>query len=125
MTGIFIALLLFVTTEARSSLAPQQEESSGQSNTVTAHIKVSAEGLDKLPKGSTVELKGDPATCKDVHRTQNIQSGEATFKELQKCKIDLRFFIPGLDSQMLSVDFAEYREPLRILITPTEARLVE
>jgi hypothetical protein len=119
-----ISLAAVRPTPVRAFPQNPQDDTARPETTVTIHLKISAEGMDRLPAGSTIELKGDPATCKEVRRTQNIQSGEATLPDIPKCKIDLRFLITGFDTQVLTVDFGDYTDPLQILIKSDGAHIV-
>ena len=114
--ALLITLIWFMAFQPAHLNAALQDDSPKHETTVTIHLKISAEGMDKLPTGSTIELRGDPAVCKDVQRSQNIQSGEAMFPDVPKCKIDLRFVITGFNTQVLSVDFGKYKDPLQIVI---------
>jgi len=132
--GIAITLLcLFFVRLTVATPAPQDETiKPGSSDTkhadenktkkassetaIPIHIKVFAQGRQALPAGSTIELKGDQETCKKLQRTQNIQSGEVTFTDLPVCKVQLRIFITGFDAQLVSVDLANYKDPMRILV---------
>ena len=84
---------------------------------VPVHIQVSAQGMHKLPAGSTIEVKGkDP--CKSLHLSQNIQNGDVMLPDLPVCKVELIIFITGFNAQTVSVDLGNYKDPMRISITP-------
>lgn len=80
------------------------------------HLKVSAEGMETLPTGSTIELKGNQEKCKSLKQKQIIRSGEVTFQDLPICKVQLLIFITGFATKQVSIDLAGYSQPMRILV---------
>ena len=87
---------------------------------------MSAEGRDKLPAGSTIELKGDEDACKKVRPPeQNITSDGVTFPDLPVCKVKLWIFITGFDAKILPVDLAHYKDPMRILVKSSGPPVVQ
>src|SRR2546422_5862291 len=61
--------------------------------TITVHVKISAEGMETLPTGSTIELRGDEQSCKNVHRESNIKSDEVIFLDLPMCKVRIAIYV--------------------------------
>jgi hypothetical protein len=132
--GIAVTLLCLFPARLTVAIPASQEESGrpGNSDTkhtnenktkkpssetaIPVHIKILAQGMEALPTGSTIELKGNQETCKNLRLTQNIQSGEVTFPDLPVCKVQLRIFITGFNAQLVSVDLASYKDPMRILV---------
>ncbi len=126
-TGISSTLLCLALLRSAVAVPGRQEEtakppvSDTNKRLITVHISVSGEGMDKLPTGSTVELTGDDkaasAACRKVKSLeQSIHSGEVTFPDVPMCKVNLRFFVTGFDSQTVSVDLMKHKEPLHVLI---------
>jgi hypothetical protein len=85
-------------------------------STIFLHIKIHAQGKEKLPVGSSIEVRGSQETCKKLERTQNIQSDEIMFPDIPVCKVQLRIFITDFNAQAVSVDLIEYKDPMVILV---------
>ena len=87
-------------------------------STITIDIKVSAEGIETLPQGSTIELKGDDESCKDLRRPEEPigPDGEVAFSDLPVCKVKLSIFITGFDFKTTVVDLAKYKGPIQIRV---------
>jgi hypothetical protein len=85
-------------------------------STITLRIEVSAQGMDMLPTGSSIQLKGDDGTCKQLEQEQSINSDQATFTNLPVCKVKLRIYITGFDGKTVLVDLAKYKDPMRIQV---------
>ena len=84
---------------------------------INVHIIVSAEGKHALPSGSKIDLLGNEQTCQDVQRLQHsIGPDGATFPDLPPCKVKLKIYITGFDTKTVSVDLADYKDPMRILV---------
>ena len=83
--------------------------------TIPLHIKVSAEGMQKLPSGSKVEIRGQEG-CADLQSTHPILLGEASFPDVPRCKILLRIIITGFNVQNVPVDLARYQDPMKVLV---------
>jgi hypothetical protein len=100
---------------------PKPEVSDTNKQLITVHISVSAEGMDRLPTGSTVELTGNDkatkAACRKVQsREQSIHSGEVTFSDVPICQVNFRFFVTGFESKTVLVDLTKHKEPLHVFI---------
>jgi hypothetical protein len=89
-------------------------------SSILLHIKISAQGMEAVPNGSSIDLKGNQETCRKLERTQNLQAGNATFPDLPVCKVQLRIFITGFNTLLVCVDLANYQDPLRILVKHNE-----
>jgi len=123
--NIEISALLCLALLQLALATPASQDESGQPNNaiksekkkITLHIQLSAEGMDPLPTGSTIELKGDEETCKtNVQQTQHVELGEATFPDLPVCKVRLWIFITGFDTKTVPADLAKYKDPIRIVV---------
>jgi len=97
----------------RTDLDPSQKTADA---TITVHVEVSAEGMTKLPTGSTIRIKGDEKSCKNLEQEQSLNSDRATFSSLPICKVKLKIYITGFDGKVLSVDLAKYKDPMKILV---------
>lgn len=82
---------------------------------ITMRIAVSAEGMERLPEGSRVELKGENG-CKNLERGQMILSGGALFPDLPLCKVKLRIFITGFPTKAASLDLTNYKRPITVVV---------
>jgi len=80
-------------------------------------IAVVAEGMDRLPSNSRVELQGEgPGACKSLKRDQMIQADGVLFRDLAVCKVKLRLFITGFDTKAVLLDLANYKGRLKITV---------
>ena len=97
---------------------PEEKKAVKPPAPTTVHIKVSAEGVDPLPKESSIQLKG-LADCDTLARRGNLDSdGQITFSELPVCKVALKILVTGFETKALpELDLAEYKNAaLRIHI---------
>jgi hypothetical protein len=102
------------TTKPENSPAPKTTQ---KKTKISVHIIVSAEGHDKLPSGSRIDLQGREEACKDVQRLQqSIGPDGTTFLDLPICRVELRIYITGFDTKIISVDLAAYKNPMRVLV---------
>lgn len=85
---------------------------------INLQVIVSAEGKQTLPSGSKIDLSGNEQTCHDLQRLQHsvAQNGAATFNNVPTCKIKLTIYITGFDTKSISIDLADYKSPLKILV---------
>lgn len=127
-----LLLCLFIGRFGARIYAPQEENNPANSATkhadehktkkpdpnsaVPFHIIVSAQGKAALPANSTIELKGNQDNCRNLALTQSIQLDQVTFPVLPVCKIQLQIFITGFNTQIVAVDLAKYKDPMRILV---------
>jgi hypothetical protein len=133
-TGILTVLLcmtLVLSTAAVSALQAEpdkpktgdaaktndiKDKKPGADSTIAVRFKISAENTPTLPTLSKVELSGADESCKKVQGEQPIESGQVTFTKLPVCKIRLKIFITGFDTKTVSVDLANYKEPMLIFV---------
>ena len=84
---------------------------------IDVHIIISAQGKNPLPSGSKIDLLGNEPRCQDVQRLQHsLGPNGATFPELPVCKVKLKIYITGFNIQIVSVDLAHYKDPMRIQV---------
>lgn len=128
--GFLLLFILILPGLAVASPASQEDNNSGNKKsedkkpdkpattpTVTLHVKVSTESA-VLPKGSTIELKGDDKNCDTLSRPgQSLEpDGAVTFPNLPECKVRLLIFITGYEFKVAPVDLGHYKDPIQISV---------
>jgi len=97
----------------------------GPGSTVTLRIEISAQGMERLPTGSTIQVKGDDESCRHLEQEQSINSEAATFTNLPVCKVKLHIYITGFDGKTVPADLAKYKEPMRIQVKSNGPPIVD
>ncbi len=88
---------------------------------ITVHIKLTAEGATTLPQGSFIEMKGDEQRCAALDRKSDLDAqGNVQFRDLPVCKVVLKIFVTGFETQKAPVDLSRYKDaPILIHINST------
>ena len=127
-TGILIVLLCLMPLCVVSSISGFQsdhdkpktgdkfEKKGPGDSVINVRFRISAENKETLPTQSKVELSGADDKCKNVHGNQDIKSGEVTFSKLPVCKVKLKIFVTGFNTQVVVVDLAGYQEPMSVVL---------
>ena len=133
--ALFFVASAFVVSQDESSKTKDGDPSKGNDkktagkaqSTITVHMKVSAEGLNSLPSGSSAQLKG-LGSCDTLERQGTLDpEGKITFSGLPVCKVMIKILITGIDSKMLpEVNLANYKDsPIRIEIKSAGAPILK
>lgn len=92
---------------------------------ITLHIKVSSQNGKALPTESSIKLESVDNTWASGVRTASVKQGDTSFLGLRACKVKLTIYITGIDTQMVLVDLANYKDPLQILINANGRAVIQ
>lgn len=133
--GYVASLLLLATACADQPAAAFQEEpaktpkatpKSGNKKAagrdlITVQFKIALEGENAISLPSSVELKASEPDCEKLDRTGDLNAeGLVTISKVPACKTAVWIFITGLDSKVVLVDLAKYKDksaPIQILVS--------
>lgn len=99
----------------------KKESKQGGNPSSLIDLKIRLEGVTPLPEGTSVELKG-LEDCAQTGETIEVKSdSQVTFHRVPACRVTLKIFISGMDTGIVQVDTAKYRDKVvRIQMKPAE-----
>jgi len=76
---------------------------------VNLDFKITVEGMDALPPDSTADLKGLEA-CEATGTARVNPDGSGRFPKVPRCKVQLKIFITGMDTGIVTVDAGKQKD---------------